>query len=210
MPYQVIESKHASGQQALCSIACVNVMMSIWKRPALPDVQCFVNQWKQQITAPLVTYLEAYHPQEEHDELQHVVPHLPGQDKNRERFIADIQQLSALFRQRTGCLRAQAQLQWVTQLLCPRFHCDANTYRMLCTYTGEGTLWTPWENVKWENTRLPQNLIHPENIFQSQAFEVLLMKGSAHPDTDQHGQFHRSPEASLRSPRLILKVDVSR
>ena len=107
-------------------------------RPSSAGKYCLCQR-KQEITALLATYQEAYYPQEEYDKLQ-----------------------------RIQSLRAEVQLQWVTQLLCPRFHCDANTYRMLCTYTGEGTLWTPWDNVRWENTRLPQNLIHPNNVFQSQ------------------------------------------
>lgn len=204
--YQVIESDTTQSQQALTSIACSNVLMSIWKRPVLSDVQGFVNHWKSQITTPVTLTLP---PDRSAAENKLRFEWLPQADPELlKAFVDDVFLLVERFKTHTQSTQYQAQLQWITHMMCPRYHCDANRYRLLCTYTGEGTLWTPWHNVHWENTRLPQNLQDPKAVFQARPFDVLLMKGSAHPESHPYGQFHRSPPASPEAPRLVLKIDV--
>ena len=207
MSYTVTERKDSCGIQALSNITDSHTLMALWKRSAAKNISDFIQEWKKQST-----FMESFESDfssvsELSSALEkfmntHCYSKLPTDP-----FVQDVIKLATIFKRHTQRKDCKLKLQWITKTMCPRYHSDFNTYRMLCTYTGEGTYWTPWDNVDWENTRSTNNLLSTDYVRQANAFDVLLMKGRAHQHTNPYGQFHRSPPASTKAPRLMLKID---
>lgn len=123
----------------------------------------------------------------------------------------EILSLSRLFVGVTEASAVEIELRVLTDAHCTRFHADYNHSRLLCTYLGPGTLWTPHHNVLWcqdENPPCLQGLRDPARVRQMPAFAVGLLKGRLHPHMQGYGQVHRSPELPPGVPyRLLLKID---
>ena len=119
----------------------------------------------------------------------------------------------------------RAKLELVTTQACPRFHADSVGCRALITYcgVGGGTLYAPSCAVC--RSRAPVGAlgalaaalsppapivqsVDPAAIVQAAPWDILLLKGSAHPDAKGvDGAVHASPPADTSAPRLLLTVD---
>ena len=96
-----------------------------------------------------------------------------------------------------GLYRALTEQDWKVRLetaenrICPAFHEDAVSLRMLVTYRGLGTEWTP----------------DPDNphVHAVPPGSVAAFKGRAWPSTER--LLHRSAKASVRRPRWLLAMD---
>ena len=119
----------------------------------------------------------------------------------------------------------RAKLELVTTQACPRFHADSVGCRALITYCGAGggTLYDPSCAVC--RSRAPVGAlgalaaalsppapivqsVDPTAIVQAAPWDILLLKGSAHPDAKGvDGAVHASPPADPAAPQLLLTVD---
>lgn len=98
--------------------------------------------------------------------------------------------------------------------MCRRFHTDMNDLRMLCTYSGPGTLWLPEDNVDREalyaskdNERIVRDT---NNIRQAPTGSVIILKGAIYPEPGTKAIVHRSPTIEESGERrLLLRIDTN-
>ncbi len=127
-------------------------------------------------------------------------------------ILNDIVNVLSLFENLTQSSSFRLLLTIVDTDMCRRFHTDINHLRLLCTYTGQGTLWLPDEAVnikalKSRNTEL--EIAKDKNqIQQAGAGDVVILKGALHPEGN--AVVHRSPTIeSSGEKRLLLRIDTN-
>ncbi|MEM6801633.1 MAG: DUF1826 domain-containing protein [Bacteroidota bacterium] len=103
----------------------------------------------------------------------------------------------------------------VNNNMCRKFHTDVNDIRMLCTYSGPGTLWLKEDNINRGVLSChgsEENIFLEENeIQQAKTGAVIILKGSIYPIEGTNAVVHRSPtieESGVK--RLLLRIDTSR
>ncbi len=115
----------------------------------------------------------------------------------RARLVDDVAALAVLFTDqlRTPYLRLRFDV--VTTNACRRFHVDAVTARLVCTYRGTGT--------QYGNAI---DAAEPEQVFTVPTGAPILMRGKLWPERPTSGLLHRSPpiEGSGET-RLVLVLD---
>ncbi|MBO6508089.1 MAG: DUF1826 domain-containing protein [Roseibium sp.] len=83
------------------------------------------------------------------------------------------------------------------EVMCPKFHTDNVTARLLCSYRGPGTEYVP-AGAETD----------PGRIRQVPTGAVALFRGRAWPDREETGLLHRSPPTPANcSARLLLVID---
>ena len=96
--------------------------------------------------------------------------------------------------------------------MCRRFHTDLNYIRMLCTYSGPGTLWLSENNLNREALDdLESNnsiVINNDSINQVRTGSVAILKGGLYPRKGTKAIVHRSPNIQeSQQKRLLLRID---
>ena len=100
--------------------------------------------------------------------------------------------------------------------MCPKFHTDHVTCRLVTTYSGPATEWV--KNGKLDSTTVlsqvndnsdnPSADSFPSNdIQQVNTGDVALLKGSRWQGGFKNAIVHRSPKVNTPDPRLILTLD---
>jgi len=129
-------------------------------------------------------------------------------------LLRDVQELLRVFEQLTGAKSFRLLLATVKTNMCRRFHTDINDLRMLCTYSGQGTLWLTEENVNREaldSRRGYAPIALDENeIRQAATGAVLILKGAIYPKDGTKAVVHRSPTIEKTGERrLLLRIDTN-
>lgn len=139
--------------------------------------------------------------------------HLPGYRA----FCKDVAGLTALYCDLFELKRVGLRLRTLDHAMCPKFHVDSVTCRMVCTYGDVGTEWL--EEAYVDRRRLDSRsggltdelsgLIMDTNAIHTlPAYAIGLLKGSCWEGNEQHGAVHRSPQLTPDSPkRLLLTLD---
>lgn len=139
--------------------------------------------------------------------------HLPGYHA----FCKDVASLTALYCDLFELKRVGLRLRILDHAMCPKFHADSVTCRLVCTYGGVGTEWL--EDAYIDRRKLGSGsgglnddlsgLILDTNAIQTlPAYAIGLLKGSCWEGNEQHGAVHRSPQLTPDSPkRLLLTLD---
>ncbi len=96
--------------------------------------------------------------------------------------------------------------------MCRRFHTDLNYIRMLCTYSGPGTLWLSENNLNREALDdLESNnsiVVNNDLINQVSTGSVAVLKGGLYPRKGTKAIVHRSPNIEeSQQKRLLLRID---
>lgn len=116
----------------------------------------------------------------------------------------------------TGCELVGVRLARLEAAMCPRFHVDKVTVRVVSTFAGHGTEYLAEEDVdrRWLGHAArgvsdeASGLMRPgARIRRAEASDVVLLKGEAWPKNAGRGAVHRSPAASAASPRLVMTLD---
>lgn len=124
----------------------------------------------------------------------------------------DVANLLSSFGEISSSASFRLNLLTVNNDMCRRFHTDINDLRLLCTYSGPGTLWLPEEAV---NRKVYQNggdneeiIKNPKLIKQANEGDVLILKGALYPGAN--AILHRSPSVEESSDkRLLLRIDTN-
>lgn len=121
-------------------------------------------------------------------------------------FIDDVMLLTDMFSELLGLHQVGLRLAVLTKAMCPKFHVDRVTARMVTTYSGDGTQWVENCHVKREGIgRVEVNSKAPINTIG--CGEVALLKGDSWEGNEGAGLVHRSPAAAVDFPRLVLTLD---
>lgn len=115
----------------------------------------------------------------------------------RDWLIADIADLADVFAELMQARFLRLRLDVVTTNACRKFHIDAITARLVCTYRGPGTQYG-----------MPGKDAEPNRIFTMNAGAPILLRGKLWPTQPSMGLVHRSPpiEGTGKS-RLVLVLD---
>jgi hypothetical protein len=132
-------------------------------------------------------------------------------------LAADLRFWIEVLAELTDLERVGVRLARLETSMCPRFHVDRVTLRLVTTYEGQGTEFVSSEHV--DRRRLGHAalgaadevsglLLAPGCVRSASAFDVVLLKGEEWPENGGHGAVHRSPAASGKEPRLVLTLDL--
>ncbi|MEM6371488.1 MAG: DUF1826 domain-containing protein [Pseudomonadota bacterium] len=112
-------------------------------------------------------------------------------------LCADIEELAQTFAALMNTRYIRLRLDVVTTNACRRFHIDALTARLVCTYRGTGTQYgiSPAGG-------------EPTRVFTVQTGAPILLRGTLWPQTPPSGLLHRSPPIEgTGETRLVLVLD---
>ena len=115
----------------------------------------------------------------------------------REMLIDDIAALANVFAEINQTKFLRLRLEAITGNACSKFHIDAVTTRLVCTYRGPGTQYC-----------FSADGTDSSNIFDVPTSSPIVMRGTLWPTTERSGFLHRSPpiEGSGKT-RLLLVLD---
>lgn len=115
----------------------------------------------------------------------------------RDWLIDDIADLAQRFADVMQATHIRLRLQAVTTNACRKFHRDAITGRLVCTYRGTGT--------QYGTSLQDQDPLH---VFTARTGSPVLLRGSLWPPQPETGLLHRSPPIEgTGETRLVLVVD---
>ncbi|WP_422104689.1 DUF1826 domain-containing protein [Winogradskyella sp.] len=128
-------------------------------------------------------------------------------------MMQDIQNLLQHFKAITKAKRFRLFLATIDTNMCRKFHMDFNVLRMLCTYSGPGTLWLTEDNIDREALEAYGSnaciVIDQNRIKQAKTGSVVVLKGAKYSKKMKNGAVHRSPTIEERSEkRLLLRIDM--
>ncbi len=126
----------------------------------------------------------------------------------------DIISLLNVFQNITTSKSYRFFLATVNTNMCSKFHTDINDLRMLCTYSGQGTLWLPNDNVNRKSLDACGDneaiVIDEKEIKQAGTGSVLILKGAIYPKEGTKAIAHKSPTVEERGEsRLLLRLDTN-
>ena len=129
-------------------------------------------------------------------------------------IIQDIEELISHFAEVTKAKNFRLLLATINTNMCRRFHTDINDVRLLCTYSGPGTLWLTDDNI---NTKALNNfgdneriVIEEDKVQQAKRGAVVLLKGAVYPQKGTKAIVHRSPTIEESGEkRLLLRIDTN-
>jgi Protein of unknown function (DUF1826) len=116
----------------------------------------------------------------------------------------------------TGCGQVGVRLARLDAAMCPRFHVDKVTLRIVSAFVGNGTEYLAEKDAdrRWLGHAAHgaadevSGLLRPGAcIRRAAAGDVVLLKGEGWPNNTGRGALHRSPIASISAPRLVMTLD---
>jgi len=129
-------------------------------------------------------------------------------------FCKDIAYLCGLYRDLFDLKRIGLRLCTLDHAMCPKFHADSVSCRLICTYGGTGTEWLEDAYIDRSKLGLGSNglcdeesglILDADAIHTVPAYAIALFKGCRWEGNEQHGAVHRSPQVTM--PRLLLTLD---
>lgn len=140
---------------------------------------------------------------------------LAPRDRLTRTLLEDFSYLVELFATLTGARDVGLRLHTLNGAMCPRFHTDRVTLRLICTYVGAGTEWLDNRHVRRDRlghradgmSDLEGGAVSaPDRILQMPAGAIGLFKGET-ADNSIGGVVHRSPQVQGESARLLFTID---
>jgi len=115
----------------------------------------------------------------------------------RDQLIGDINAMAEIFADLMNTPYLRLRLQAVTNNACRKFHIDAITARLVCTYRGQGTQY----GVSADGQQ-------PARVFSVATGAPILLRGTLWPEKPASGLLHRSPPIEgTGETRLVLVLD---
>lgn len=187
--------------------------IKVINRPQNPKILNYLKTIAPQLNEGGVRYvLEAHEVLSKRLIQDNVLPDYDG----KENFLADLDYLTNLYKDLTGCPQVGIRLEVLTKAMCPKFHVDKTGIRLLCTYLGQGTQWL--EDSCADRSKLGMNsslvddydsglILDQDGIHEAQPFAIALLKGSLWQNNHMLGVIHRSPAVSHNQIRLLFSLD---
>ena len=183
-----------------------------WRRDLAPDIQAIVNDFLVSNRGFQVSMTLS--PQ---DAFAPIHQALGGAELTAP-LSEDIAELVDMFCCLFGLGKVGLRLTALDKAMCPKFHFDKVSCRLVTTYQGAATEWLPHNVV--DRSKLghgsegkPDELsgLFPklENIQQLTVGDVALLKGEHWEGNEGAGLVHRSPSLSAGEQRLLLTLDIT-
>lgn len=122
-------------------------------------------------------------------------------------FLNDVAGLVSAFAYLLDARRIGLRLRILDKPMCPRFHVDHVSVRLITSYAGAGTEWLQEDQMHRRDLGKPD--AEPSDaaaIHRAMAGEVLIAKGERWVGNEGGGLIHRSPQ-SFHDRRLLLTLD---
>ncbi len=130
----------------------------------------------------------------------------------------NIYQLVDMFCYLFDVKRAGLRLTALDKAMCPKFHVDRVSCRLVTTFQGSATEWLPHELV--DRSKLGHGsegkpdetsglFSNPGDIQQLNTGDVALLKGELWDSNEGAGLVHRSPALMTGEQRLLLTLDIT-
>ena len=115
----------------------------------------------------------------------------------------------------SGCIKVGVRVATLERAMCPRFHVDLVTARLVCTLVGGGTEFLAEGACERSHLGAPTSaggdapgLLRPEaRVHAAPEGAMVCLKGELWPGNRGRGAVHRSPRACSSNPRLVLTLD---
>ncbi len=115
----------------------------------------------------------------------------------RAELIEDASALAASFARSMNTPYLRLRFDVITTNACRRFHIDAVTARLVCTYRGTGTQYG-----------VSSDGAEPARVFTTPTGAPIILRGTLWPGTPKSGLLHRSPPIEgTGETRLVLVLD---
>jgi len=185
----------ADTPEALSDFLNPGCAAALWRRQTPPDVQSWLNDLdpedlpKGRVILPL-------------DKVAETIGHLCDMSglaacPERDWLEADIALLADVFSDLVSARYLRLRLDVVTTNACRKFHIDAITARLVCTYRGTGTQYG-----------ISRDGAEPQLVFTVQTGSPILLRGTRWLETPRSGLLHRSPPIEgTGETRLLLVLD---
>jgi len=126
----------------------------------------------------------------------------------------DIKDLLHLFNELTHAKSFRILLATINTNMCRKFHTDINDLRLLCTYSGPGTLWLTEDNINQKQLDASADnkdiVLEEDKIQQAKTGAVVILKGAIYPQEEAQPIVHRSPTIEESGEkRLLLRIDTN-
>lgn len=167
----------------------------IWQRQPKPTFQKWMNSLNPDMLPSARLVLK---PQKVSAALSQLcdassMPDLP----HRQHLIEDITALSHLFCDLMDAPYVRLRLSRINANACRKFHIDAVTARLICTYRGTGTQY----GISLDGAE-------PKRVFTVPTGAPMLLRGTLWPEEPRSGLLHRSPPIEgTGETRLVLVLD---
>ncbi|MEO1531121.1 MAG: DUF1826 domain-containing protein [Pseudomonadota bacterium] len=171
---------------------------------------CAAAIWRRQLDRDFQTWVDSLQP----DELPRARMILPPEEAaaclldlfdeqhvqagdERAWLVGDIQRLCTAFLRLVHAPFIRLRLDVVANNACRKFHLDAVTARLVCTYRGTGTQY----GVSTDGA-------DPRRIFTVATGSPIILRGTQWPETPRSGLLHRSPPIEgTGETRFVLVID---
>lgn len=185
----------ADTPEGLSAIHRPGCAAAIWRRNPLPEFQSWIDALEP---AQLPSARVVLRPEDVRRAVVQVCEASGTPDcRERLRLVDDTAALAGLF---AGLMRAsylRLRFDVVTTNACAKFHIDAVTARLVCTYRGTGTQYG-----------ISTDGAEPRRVFTVPAGAPILLRGKLWPEQPKSGLLHRSPPIEgTGETRLVLVLD---
>ena len=169
--------------------------VSVWQRRPLPSFQSWIDGLAPE-TLPTARVI--LRPEGVRTAVRQICVSAGTPDcVERDLLIDDVAAMADIFAKLMQAQWLRLRLDLITTNACKKFHVDAVTARLVCTYRGTGT--------QYGNTEGGRD---PKSIFTVPTGSPILLRGTRWPEQPPSGVRHRSPpiEGSGET-RLVLVLD---
>lgn len=139
-------------------------------------------------------------------------------DRDQTELTENIAELVEMFCYLFELRRVGLRLTALDRAMCPKFHVDKVSCRLITTFQGLATEWLPHQAVNRQKLGLGSHgktdsesgLYHNQHdIQQLSCGDVGLLKGELWQGNENAGLVHRSPALAANEHRLLLTLDFS-
>lgn len=121
-------------------------------------------------------------------------------------FVEDVAWLIQVYGCLLGAERIGLRLRMLDKAMCPRYHVDWVSVRLITTYAGRGSEWL--EEGAMPRAGLGQAASEPVDApHKLLSADVALFKGERWMGNEGRGIIHRSPQVEAGERRLIMTLD---
>ncbi|MEX0278178.1 MAG: DUF1826 domain-containing protein [Ruegeria sp.] len=181
--------------EGLSAIKKAGCAATIWQRQPLPRFQNWIDRLR---TEELPRARVVLRPERVRNAMIDLVEacELPACDE-RSMLVDDIAALADIFARVMRAPYLRIRLDVITTNACRKFHIDAITARLICTYRGSGTQYG-----------ISTHGADPRNVRSVPTASPMVMRGTLWPADAQPGFVHRSPPIEgTGETRLVLVLD---
>lgn len=185
----------AQTPEALSTIHDPECAAAVWHRQPLQAFQEWIDALDPEVLPRARTILRSASVRKAVEEICETSGTPAG--PHRDRLVDDIAALSDIFSKQMDVTWLRLRLDVVTTNACRKFHIDAVTARLVCTYRGAGTQYgTSTDGAD------------PSRVFTVPTCAPIMLRGTLWPEKPKSGLLHRSPPIEgTGEARLLLVLD---